>query len=273
MVVSETVKQKSLQSVEWLAKGSYIAKAIFYGTIAVFTVQFAFGAHDADPSRKEVLEQLTGNLLGKLLLALMVLALAGHTVWRLFETWNDPYKKGFGLMGWLYRLNYLLSAITYGSLGFSAAKLLAGQRTGPDNQKQIWVARLLQLDGGSWLIVLVGSLFLLWAGLQLYKGISGKVYKSLELEGVGPIAKGFLRICSFAGFLTVAGTLAGSGWYLIKGALSEDPDWVKNMDDLIKGLQQLPYGWWLQLGAGAGFMLMAVFMVAMSRYFPLKATE
>lgn len=273
MVVSEEVKQKSLQGVEWLARGSYIAKGIFYAAIAVFTVQFAFGSRDADPSRSEVLKQLTGNPLGRLLLALMVLALAGHTIWRLFETWNDPYRKGFGPMGWLYRLNYLLSAITYGSLGFTAAKLLIGQGTGPDNQKQLWVAKLLQVDGGSWLIVAVGSLLLLWAGLQVYKAISGKVYKSLELDGLSQLAKGFLRVCSFVGFLTVGGTLAGTGWYLVKGALAKNPDWVKNMDDLIKGLQGLPGGWWIQLGAATGFMLMAVFMVAMSRYFPLKTTE
>ena len=273
MVVSEKLKTTSLQGVEWLAKGSYIAKAVFYGAIALFTVEYAFGSKGADPNRKQVLEHLTGNAFGKILMACMALALLGHTIWRLVEIWNDPYKKGFGPGGWLYRLNYLLSAITYGSLAFTAVKLLTGQGSGQDNQKQIWVAKLLYIEGGVWLIVLVGGLFMAWAGLQMYKGVSGKVYKSLELDGIGSWGKGVLLVCSFLGFLTVGTTLAGTGWYLLKGAWSENPHWVKNMDDLIKALAKLPGGWWLLLVAATGFAAMAVFMMAMSRYFPIKTLE
>ncbi|MDB5241758.1 MAG: hypothetical protein JWP57_2383 [Spirosoma sp.] len=273
MVVSDKVKQRSLKSVEWLARGSYIAKAVLYAAIALFTVEFALGSRKVDPNRKEVLEQLMGNAAGKILLVLMVLALAGHTLWRLFEIWNDPYKKGTGPGGWLYRLNYLLSAITYGSIGITAVKLLMGQGGGQNNQKRIWVAQLLQIEGGDWLIIGVGCVLLTWAGLQIYKGVSGKVYKSLELETVNSFIKAFLRFCGFAGFITVGATLAGTGWYLVKGALAKNPQWVKNMDDLIEGVRGLPGGWWLQLGMGAGFFLMAVFMLAMSRYFPLKTTE
>ncbi|QJD80366.1 DUF1206 domain-containing protein [Spirosoma rhododendri] len=96
MVVADKVKDKSIQGIEWLARGSYLAKGILYGTIGVFTLELAFGPHSADPNRKEVLTQLTGNTMGHLLLALMVLALAGHTLWRIVEIWNDPYDKGWG---------------------------------------------------------------------------------------------------------------------------------------------------------------------------------
>lgn len=273
MAVSDKVKQRSLQSIEWLARGSYLTKAIFYGSIAVFTTQFALGSRGSDPNRKEVLEQLTSTLIGKLLLVLIVIALAGHTLWRLFEIWNDPYKKGTGPGGWLYRLNYILSAITYGSLGFTALKLLLGQGSGNDKQKQIWAAKLLQLEHGHWLIIGAGAIFLIWGALQVYKGLSGKVYKSLELDGVSPVWKVLLRVFGLVGFLTVGITLCGTGWYFIKGALAKNPNWIKNMDDLIKALQALPGGWGLQLTAAGGFLMMALFMVAMARYFPVRTTE
>lgn len=93
------------------------------------------GSRGPDPGRQEVLEQLTGNPFGKILIALIALALAGHTVWRIAEIRYDPYEKGTGPGGWLYRLNYVLSAITYASLGFTAIKLLAGEGAGPGNQK------------------------------------------------------------------------------------------------------------------------------------------
>lgn len=273
MVINEQVKQRSRQGIEWLARGSYMAKAIFYGTIAFFTVQLALGSRGPDPSRKQVLEALTSNTLGQILLALMALALAGHTLWRVIEIWADPYQKGTGPGGWLYRLNYLLSGITYGSLGLTAVKLLTGGGSGQNNQKQIWVARLLQWEGGKGVIIGISLIFLAWAGLQIYKGLSGSVYKSMELDQLGSLSRGFLRVSGLLGFVTVGASLAGTGWYLLKGAWTENPKWVKNMDDLIKLLQGLPGGWWLQLGVSLGFLLMGVFMLAMARYFPLKASD
>lgn len=273
MSVSKLVTQQSKHSIEYLARGSYLAKAIFYGTIAYFTLELALGSRGPDPNRKQVLEQLTSNTLGRILLVLMVLALAGHTVWRGVEIWADPYQKGMGPGGWLYRLNYLLSGITYGSLGLTAGKLLAGQGAGQENQKQIWAAQLLHWKGGKGVIIGIGLIFITWAGLQIYKGLSGTVYKSLELEKQGGLARGFLRISGLLGFVTVGASLAGTGWYLLKGAWTENPKWVKNMDDLIKLLQELPGGWWLQLGVALGFFLMGIFMLAMARYFPLKTSE
>jgi hypothetical protein len=273
MIATSELKDKSIQGIEWLARGSYIAKGILYGTISLFTFEFALGSRGADPNREEVLHHLMDNTLGQILLGLMVLALAGHTLWRIVEIWNDPYEKGWGPWGILYRMNYLLSGITYAGLGYTALRLLTGQGSGPD-AKKLWVTRLLQIDGGDWLIITVGVIFLLWAGLQAYKGLSGKVYKSLELpQESNRYLCGFLRFCSLVGFLTVAATLCITGGYLIKGALEKDPDWVRSTDDLLKAMEHLPGGWGVQLAAAIGFLLMSLFMLAMARWFPLKAVD
>lgn len=61
--------------------------------------------------------------------------------------------------------------------------------------------------------MLVG-LLISWAGLQLYKGITGSVYRSLELDGIGRVWQMLLmllRTCSFAGFVVLGSILAGTG--------------------------------------------------------------
>lgn len=274
MVVKGEIGEKPRRIVEVLARGSYIAKAILYGGIAVFVFRFALGSGGPNPNREEVLEQFTSNPFGKILIGLIALSLVGHTLWRLFEIWNDPYEKGKGFEGWIYRLNYLLSAITYAGLAISATKLLFVSNNGQGgDQKQIWVAQLLQLEGGDWLVMLVGALIIIWGGLQIYKGISGNVYKSLKIDHLNGFWKVFLRVSSLLGFLTLGSILFGTGWYLIKGAWVENPKWVKNMDDLIKALQAFPGGTYLQLLAGVGLLLIAFFMAAMARYFPVKTAE
>ncbi len=57
----------------------------------------------------------------------------------------------------------------------------------------------------------------------------------------GVLMKAFLWVSGFLGFLTVGTSLASTGWYVLKGAWTENPKWAKNMDDLIKLLLGLPY--------------------------------
>jgi hypothetical protein len=264
------IKAASRLTVERLAQGSYAAKAILYTGVALFAFALALGEPGSDPNRKDVLEQLNNSWVGQGVIGLMALSLVGHTVWRLFELLYDPYEKGLGVQGWLYRLNYLLSGITYGSLALTAVKLLAGKGGGPGNQKQIWVARLLQIEGGEWLIMLVGGLIMVWGGLQIYKALSGTVYQSLEVDHLKPAWKRAIRVSSLIGFLTLGILLGCTGWYLIKGAWAENPQWVKNMDDLIKKLREFPGGSILQVVVATGLLLMGCFMAVMARYFPVK---
>ncbi|CCH55724.1 putative protein yxxB [Fibrisoma limi BUZ 3] len=273
MVVNKQIAQRSNRAVELLARASYVAKAIFYGSIATFIFRYRAGLSAPEPNRNEVLKQLTENPFGKILIGLIVISLAGHTLWRLYEIWNDPYKKGKGVGGWLYRLNYLMSAITYASLGVTAFKLVVTNEKSDGNGKKIWVAKLLQIEGGDWIVMLVGGVMLIWAGMQVYKGLSGNVYNALKIDRLNRIWKVMLRVSSLAGFLTVGGILGGVGGYLVKGALAKDPDWVKNMDDLIKALWAVPGGSWLQLLAAVGLVMMSLFMLAMARYFPVKTAE
>ncbi|RIV26991.1 DUF1206 domain-containing protein [Fibrisoma montanum] len=273
MVVNKQIAGQPNRTVELLARVSYVAKALFYGSIATFIFRYRTGLSAPEPNRDEVLKQLTDNPFGKILIALIIVALAGHTLWRLYEIWNDPYKKGKGIGGWLYRLNYLMSAITYASLGVTAFKLLVTNEKGEEDGKKIWVAKLLQFQGGDWLVMLVGGVILIWAGMQVYKAVAGNVYKALKIDHLSGFWKVVLRVSSLAGFLTVGGILGGVGWYLIKGAWIEDPDWVKNMDDLIMALRAVPGGSWLQLVTAVGLVLMALFMLAMARYFPVKTAE
>lgn len=273
MTTTTLVKERSKQTVEGIARWSYVSKAILFVSIAIAAYLSALGLDGPDPSRKKVLELLFDSLPGRIGLFFTAITLTGHTVWRLFEVYNDPYERGSGLGGLVYRFTYLMSGISYGFLALTTSKLLLGKSTGPDNQKQIWVAKMLELKGGKWLIVLVGACLLLWAGVQAFKGLSGGVSKALELDGVAAFWRGLIRVCELVGFVTFAGILGAMGWYLVKGAWTENPAWVKNMDDILSSLQELPYGTLYLKGAAVGLLLFGVFLAVMARYFPFKVVK
>ncbi len=274
LVKAEAVRAQSQKVVEQLARWSYVAKAIFFGGVALLAARlvWADGA-GPDPSRKQVLETLLAQPAGQLLVGLMVLALLGHTIWRLFETFLDPYDKGRSPGGLLHRFSYLLSGVSYGSIALTGAQLLAGAGTGEANRRQLWVASLLEHRAGPGLVGLAGLILLSWAGVQAKKALTKNLYDSLETDHLSGFWRGAIRLSGGIGFLAQAAVLAGSGFYLLRAAWSRDAGWVKTIAELFELLESLPHGavWALLLAGGLAFF--SGFMLVMARYFPLKLAK
>lgn len=267
------LKESSERVVTRLTRWSYVVKALLFASVAVFTYRIATQFQGPLPNRKEVLQGLVGSPLGRVLLGFIVLTLLAHTVWRVLETYNDPYDKGRSPGGLLHRFTYLLSGISYAVLALTAVQLLFRQNIGYTNGRQFWVATMLEQPWGKWVVMAFGGILLLWAGVQAYKGISGTTYRGLDLDGVAAPVRWLIAGCGFVGFVTYAGVLGGAGWYLVRGGWAENPRWVKNMDDLLTDLLTLPQGTlWMKLAA-LGLLLFAVFMLAMARYFPFKLSQ
>lgn len=245
-------------------------KGILFCGTALFAVRMGLGLSQQEPNRKQVLETLFAQPWGRISLCLITIALAAHTLWRVVETATDPYQKGTSAGGLLHRFTYLLSGLSYGSLAITAFKLLFGKEQGADNPKQLWVAQLLHREGGEWLVVVAGSISILWAMVQLKKSWTPGLFQSLQTEHLGAFWRWLIRLAGGIGLMTQAAILSGIGYYLLRAAWTRNPRHVKNMDDLLEMIMRLPYGTtWLFLLAG-GLFLLGLFMFVMARYFPLK---
>lgn len=106
------LKQKSGQTLVAITRWSYVAKALLFGAAGVLAIRSSIGLSAEQPDRKKVLEVLFTQPLGQVLTFLIIVTLLGHTIWRVIELIKDPYKKGFGPYGILYKLTYLLTEVT-----------------------------------------------------------------------------------------------------------------------------------------------------------------
>ncbi len=134
------VKQQSGRALVAINRWSYVSKAFLYCSAGILAIRSAIGLGGAQPDRKKVLETLFAQPLGQVMIAVIVITLAAHTLWRLFEIVKDPYRKGSGVYGIVYRFTYFLSGLSYGSLAYSGVKLLFGKDEGAGEGKRIWVA-------------------------------------------------------------------------------------------------------------------------------------
>lgn len=270
MLTTTTFRKRGKTTLETIVRWSYVAKGILFASLGAALLYDAWTLQADKPNRKEILELWSFEPLGKVLLAFAVFVFAGHFIWRLFEAWFDPYAKGNGPGGLVYRLTYLLSGVSYGALVLVAFRLLMQGKAGSSNQKQFMVFESLQSPATRWVPFLVGGIMLLWAVVQAGKGLTGSVVKLLKTDHLPGWVRSLIRVSSFVGFLALAVTLGSVGFSLIQAAWHEDPILVKNMDDVFLGIRLLPFGNVLLHLEALGLLLLGGFMLAMAWYFPFR---
>jgi len=270
MLTTTTFRKRGKTTLQTIVRWSYVAKGILFASLGTALLYDAWTTQADKPNRKEILELWSFAPLGKALLAFAAFVFLGHFVWRLLEAWFDPYAKGNGPGGLVYRLTYLLSGISYGALMLVAFRLLFWGKAGSSNAKQYMVFEALQSPATRWVPFLVGGILMLWASVQAVKGLTGSVVNTMRIDHLPGWARGFIRVSSLVGFLALATTLGTVGFSLIQAAWQENPILVKNMDDVFLALRLLPFGNVLLHLEAVGLLLFGGFMLTMAWYFPFR---
>ena len=119
---------------EALGRVGLTAKGVSYGLVGVLAIGVAVGVGGAATSRQGALHDLAGTGFGMFLLVLLVIGFAAYAAWRVLQAFTvreHDTKKAWGK-----RVGYLGRAAVYGSLAFSAGKIVAGSGGGQSqNQK------------------------------------------------------------------------------------------------------------------------------------------
>lgn len=270
MLTTTTFRKRGKTTLETITRWSYVAKGILFASLGTVLLYDAWTTQADKPNRKEILEFFSFHPLGKVFLAFVAFVFLGHLVWRLFEAWFDPYAKGNGPGGLVYRFTYLLSGISYGALMLVAFRLLFQEKAGSSNAKQYMVFQALQSPATRWVPFVIGGILLLWAAVQAYKGIRGNVLKIMKIDHLPGWGRGLIRVSSLVGFLALAVTLGTVGLSLIQAAWHENPILVKNMDDVFLAIRRLPFGPVLLHLEAIGLLLFGGFMLTMAWYFPFR---
>ena len=211
-------------------------------------------------------EDLTGALayvghgLGKVLLAVLAVGMAGYGLWRLcdaafgMESGHDRWK------AWAKRIGAATSGVIYGWLAFKAARLLVASPPS-SNETQQHAAQALHLSGGQ-LLIEAAALVLAGAGVvQLYKAARCTFLDHLDRDAARrPWVKWLGRIGYAARgivFLTI-------GYMLLRAGFDRSAAEAGNLDDAMDWLS----GPVRQLVAG-GLLLFGLFSVIEAIYRPI----
>jgi len=161
-----------------IARFGMVAKGAVYAIIGVLTALAAFNLGGSKSGSGNALQFLSGQPFGEVLLGVLAVGLFAYAFYRIYEAINGPGDSWSEAKGFVKRSGYIISGLFYGSLGFTAAKMVLGSGSGSGSGSM--VSTIMSKPYGPYLIGFV-ALCIAGKGIfQLYKAYSGKFREDVE---------------------------------------------------------------------------------------------
>jgi len=258
---------------ELLERLGYVARGALYivmGLLALGVALRVGGGKTTDLSGSLVF--LTGNPFGKLVLIAFAIGLAAYSLWGLVRAIYDPLHRGSDASGYVARLGFITSAISYAAIVIFALQILAGSGGASGDGTQKTVASVLTHPAGGWLTILIG-LFALGIGVgqfkEAYRPTFARDLKAAEMSASErDVAVGLGRFGMFARgvvFLVI-------GWFVVQAALFHDPKQAKGIVGAFGALAQQPAGRVLLGVIALCFIGLGLYSLAAARWMRLPGS-
>lgn len=227
--------------VERLARVGFLAKGVLYMTIGALATSAALGHRGTKSAdNRSALYELSSAPLGRALLAIIALGLAGYAVWRVIEGLHDPARRGTSAKGLALRAGFVGGGIVHGFLAYSAACVALQRSPGAsegDQAKQM-SARALELPGGEVALWIAAAALIGYGGYQLYHAWRAKLEDQLVVEA-GPEARRLIYGVSRFGIAARGTVFAAMGMLFVRAATHRAPHESGGVAESMQWLVQL----------------------------------
>ncbi len=251
---------------EKFARFGIATKGFVYCLVGVLTVAAAFGEGGKKTGSSGVLDTLSGQPFGQILLGITALGLLGFTFYRFYQAIADPQDKGNDLKGFVTRFGFAISAIFYGFLAFTAAKMIfASSSSGGGNGQESIAATLLSKPFGQILVGIIGAAFLGKAIYQLYKAYSGKFKDNVQAAELDSKVESMVLKTGYVGYTARGIIIAVISYLMFRAAFSANSDAAGGTKEAFSFLQN-EFGTIVLAVIAAGLLAYGFFMLVKARY-------
>lgn len=175
---------------------------------------------------------------GAILIWAIVIGTAGYVLWRVVEVVTDPYEFGADLRGVAMRAAVGLSALAYGFLAFSAARIALNHNPGDSDRpadgaeeaQQRLVAQALDWPGGDWLVGGAGAV-LVAVAIGQFVVLARRGYTTeLDLADVSRRMRRTIHALAWYGYSARGVIVAVLGYFLLRAAVLRAPEEAGDTD-------------------------------------------
>lgn len=245
---------------EMLARFGMGAKGIVYLLIGVLTALAAFGQGGSKSGKNDILQFVSEQSYGKILLVALGLGLIGYTFYRMYQCFGNPKNHDDDAKGYFKRSAYVVSGLIYGLLAYSALRMAFGGTSNNGGS----ASTFLNSDYGNIIAFAIAIVLLGKAIYEFYVAYSGKFKEDIEHAGIDSDAQSLLTKTGKMGF-TARGIVAAILSFLFFKAGAGNSGGNINRTDAFSFLQN-EFGSLVMGLVALGVALYGVFMLIKSKY-------
>ncbi|MFW3172062.1 DUF1206 domain-containing protein [Geodermatophilus sp. CPCC 206100] len=257
-------------ALENLARVGLIAYGVVHLLIAWLALQLAWGGGGQSADQSGALSTLAQQPLGKPLLWVLAIGLIALALWQAGEVLR--WRQGLSASGDARKkavtkiVKSVAKAIVYAALAILAIRFATGGGQSSSGQQQQQTAGVFGWPAGRWLVGLVG-LVVIGVGVYLvYKGVSKRFLKQIDLGQAPPRTRNLVEKLGLVGFPAKGVALGLVGALLVYAAITFDPAKASGLDGALRTVLDAPFGQVLLTLVALGIAAFGAFCFVRARY-------
>jgi hypothetical protein len=265
------------------ARCGWVAKGVVYAMVGVLAVPIAIDGLRTDRARDRgsqasqlgAVTKISRTSFGTIALWIVAVGLVLYVIWRLLSILLPAENSA---KAWVTRAGYLVSALTYAFLAWTALSFAvdarnANGRNTEDARVERFTRDVMDMSLGRWLVGAIGVV-IVGAGIYfLIRGIRATFRDELEPRGVGPLSHESIVTMGRVGWIGRAIVTGLVGWFLIRAAVEFRPAEAKGFDGSFRELTETAIGPFVVALAALGLIVYGVFCVVSAPRQRLKGAD
>ena len=257
-----------------LERLGYLVRGALYavmGLLALKIVLSVAGGKATDLTGSLVV--MVSNPFGKFVLIIVAIGLTAYSLWGFTRAIYDPLHRGSDASGYMARLGFVTSAVSYAAIVYFAIQLLAGSSATTNDGTKNTIASVLTHPAGGALTILIGLVVIgvaLGQFLESYRATFARDLKGAEMSPrTRDIAVKLGRFGMFARgviFLII-------GWFVVQAGIHHDPAQTQGFSGAFVFLLAQPFGRILLGIVALGFVALGLHSFACARWVRLMGNS
>jgi hypothetical protein len=271
---ANTLKRAAGNSqLEFLERLGYAVRGLLYAVMGILVLRIALGVgggQATDLSGSMVF--LIGNPFGKLVLIVVIVGLSAYSLWGFVRAIYDPLHRGSDASGYMARLGFVSSAVSYLAIVVFALQILGGSSTATGDSTQKTIASVLTHPAGGWLTILIGLVAIGVAVGQFVEAYRATFARDLKGTEMSASERNIAVKLGRFGMFARGVTFLIIGWFLIQAGMHNDAGQVQGFGGAFLFLLSQPFGHILVGVIALGFIALGLHSFACARWVRLMGS-
>ena len=260
------------QWLERLERFGYLIRGLVYATIGVLALQLAIGIGGGTASQSGAIAMLGSQPFGKVLLILIVVGLAGYSLWGFIRAIFDPLQRGSDSKGILVRIGFAFSGLSYGILIIPPLQSLMNPGSQPASNPADISVTLFNLPFGKWLVVGLGLIWIAIGLGQMYVAYKQDFKKDFQFNKMSASEITWATRLGQIGYAARGIVFAILGTIIFQAGFSHTPSQPQGFDTALLKLAQAPNGTLLLGGVALGLIAFGIFSALSAWWIKVNAS-